>query len=297
MSSTQSRVLSTMCVVLTIAVLLGGYVIYTQGSALSEAKAKVVSLEQDQAARQRTTDEALKGVQSQVAGLAANLTTTQNRLTADEQQLKLTAEALPPDLTALATKVTPSVVVIACATGIGSGFALKLPPDQGYSTVLATAAHVVKDCSPQAGPDVTPGPITISQAARSMPATLKSIDVEHDVALVQVTAQLPTLEPATTEPKPGQFVMAVGAPLGFRDNVTQGNVSKVSGEQFLHTANVSSGNSGGPLVDRLGKVSGIVSGVLKPEDNHVVVENLNVAVRLMALCDSALSGSACATLH
>jgi S1-C subfamily serine protease len=196
--------------------------------------------------------------------------------------------------------VTPSVLIISCSASIGSGFALKLAPDQGYSTVVATAAHVVKGCSPQAGADVTPGQVTVTQAGRTIPATLKSIDVDHDVALLQVTAQVQPLEPASAEPKPGQFVMAVGTPLGknaLANSVTQGNVSKVSGEQLTHTANISNGNSGGPLVDRSGNVVAIVVGAFTANDQAPVVENLNVAVRLMALCDSALSGSACSTLH
>ena len=110
-----------------------------------------------------------------------------------------------------------------------------------------------------------PGPVTVSLASRLLPAALKSIDVERDVALLQVTAQVPTLEPATAEPKSGQFVMAVGTPLGvsaLANSVTQGNISKVSGQVFTHTANISNGNSGGPLVDRSGRVVGIVQGAV-----------------------------------
>lgn len=296
MSATQSRLLLTWCVLLTVAAMVGGYLLYTQGQALSDATARLASLEQ----KQDASDAAVKGLQSQVAGLAVDLTTTQNRLTADEQQLKIAAESLPPDLTALAAKVTPSVLIISCSASIGSGFALKLATDQGSSTMVATAAHVVKGCSSQAGADVTPGQVTVTQAGHTTPATVKSIDVDRDVALLQVSVQVQALEPADAEPKPGQFVMAVGTPLGknaLANSVTQGNVSKVSGEQLTHTANISNGNSGGPLVDRSGRVVAIVVGAFTANDQQPVVENLNVAVRLMALCDSALSGSVCSTLH
>ena len=300
MSASKSPVLATLCVILTLAAVAGGYLLLTQGRALAEANAKIAGLEQASAARQHANDEALKAVQGQVAGLAANLTQTQNRLAADEEKLRVTTEALPPDLTALATKVTPSVVIVSCANEIGSGFALAMPPDQGYATVIATAAHVVDGCSAQAGPGVTPGSITVNQANQSLPAALKAFDEERDVALLQVGAKVPTLEPATTAPTSGQFVMAVGTPLGntaLTNSVTQGNISKVTGQVFTHTANISSGNSGGPLVDRSGKVVGIVSGAVTPNEQRPVVENLNIAVRLMALCVAAINGDVCTKLN
>ena len=81
---------------------------------------------------------------------------------------------------------------------------------------------------------------------------------------------MPTLEPASTAPTSGQFVMAVGTPLGttaLTNRVTQGTIATVTGHVFTHTASISSGNSGGPLLDRSGKVAGIVSGAVTPNEH------------------------------
>lgn len=305
MPTTQTRALTATCVVLLLAVLAGGYLLYAQRQEIAVVDAKISSLESAQTAQQealaaelKANGEAVKAAQGQIAGLASALTGTQNRLAADEQQLKVTTERLPPDVTALASKVSPSVVLISCGNGVGSGFALRLPPAPGYTTVIATAAHVVASCAPGGGAAATG--ITITAQSRTIPAVLRSLDTTRDVALLDVTAHLGPLGPATAPPVPGEFVLAVGNPLGLTDlanSVTQGNISKVNGEKFTHTASISNGNSGGPLVDRAGKVIGIVSGAFTASDSVHIIENLNVAVRLTALCDSVLSGPACTGLH
>ncbi len=242
--------------------------------------------------------------QSQISALSAQLHTAQQRLvqqetrlTAAEKQLDLTTQKLPPDLVSLAAKVSPSVVLVTCASGtdvsFGTGFALDIPAASGYRTAIVTAEHVVDACTgPTAGPS-----LSLTQGQQTLPAHLRAFDATTDVAVIDTTAKVPVLEPGSA-PVVGEFVMVVGNPLGLTNNVTSGNVSQVNTRDFLHTAPTSSGNSGGPVVDRTGRVEGIVDAAYSATAGSPVVENLNVALRLSALCTSLLtSPSTCARLH
>ena len=61
----------------------------------------------------------------------------EEQLNSTTKQLGVTTKQLPPDLIALATQVSPSVVLITCRTGgggdTGTGFAIALPAAAGYA--------------------------------------------------------------------------------------------------------------------------------------------------------------------
>jgi len=242
-------------------------------------------------ASQASQAQQIAALSGQLSAAASQLKAQQARLTTDEKKLDLTTQALPPDLVALAARVTPSVVEVVCTTDTGgwtgTGFALALAPASGYRTTIVTAAHVVSDC-------VHAGELSLLQGTRSLPVHLRSTDTDADVAILDTTASLTPLKPSGA-PVVGEFVMVVGNPLGLDTNVTQGNVSQVKDDKFLHSAPTSSGNSGGPVVDRFGHVVGIVDAVIV--DPAANVENLNIALRLARLCQSLLSGSQCGALH
>ncbi len=105
---------------------------------------------------------------------------------------------------------------------------------------------------------------------------------KHDLALLRVDIDRPTPYLEIRDPKtlvPGEEVWAIGNPLlAFRDTVTKGTFSrlfpeadwkreaklkrppfKFRGDQVQFSTPVIPGNSGGPLVDREGKVVGVVS--------------------------------------
>lgn len=275
-------------------------VVATSAWVLRDQRRQLTATRQQVAELQRVQ----AGNRAQLAGLSAQLHTAQQqlvqqqaRLKADELQLDLTAQKLPPDLVTLAARVSPSVVLITCASGtdvsFGTGFALDIPAAAGYQTAIITAEHVVDACT---GPTAGPG-LSLSQGQQTLPAHLRSFDATTDVAIIDTTTKVPVLEPGGA-PVVGQFVMVVGNPLGLANNVTSGNVSQVNSNDFLHTAPTSSGNSGGPVVDRSGRVQGIVDATYSATAGSPVVENLNVALRLSALCTSLItSSSSCARLH
>jgi S1-C subfamily serine protease len=243
-----------------------------------------------------TTQSKLGTTQSQLQTAQTRLGTDEAQLNSTTKQLNVTTKQLPPDLVALATQVSPSVVLITCTTGgggdTGTGFAIALPAAAGYATTIITAEHVIDACTNP----LTGAFISLARGGQTLPVHLRAYDPRQDVAILDTSAKLPTLKPAAA-PVVGEFLMAVGNPLGVNDNVTSGNVSQVYSSYFLDSAPISNGSSGGPVVDRSGNVVGIVDAGAVADANTPVVQNLNIALRLSRLCPTVLSGSSCTALH
>jgi len=100
-------------------------------------------------------------------------------------------------------------------------------------------------------------------------ARIIGVFVEADLALVKIDATgLPTVPIANSDTlQPGQLVFAVGSPEGFKNSVSMGVISAVGrdsesegGANFIQTdAALSSGSSGGALVDTNGDLVGITT--------------------------------------
>jgi len=136
--------------------------------------------------------------------------------------------------------------------GVGSGFVLE------SDGLIGTNTHVVRGKA-----DLT---VTFSDGRRLRGKVLAS-DTLTDVALVRVQARgLPVLPLADSDKvQPGDWVMAIGSPLGLRKTVTAGIVSATGREfseaermNYLQTdAAINPGNSGGPLINLAGMVVGM----------------------------------------
>jgi serine protease Do len=110
---------------------------------------------------------------------------------------------------------------------------------------------------------------------RHYPAKLVGADPKTDLAVISISAQ-ESLSIATfgdsDKVKVGQWVVAIGQPLGLSQTVTQGIISAKhrvnienpsSYEDFLQTdAPINPGNSGGPLLNLQGEVIGINSAIM-----------------------------------
>jgi len=113
---------------------------------------------------------------------------------------------------------------------------------------------------------------------RTFKATVVGTDPSTDLALIQIKAKgLPTLPLVNSDDvKVGEWVLAVGNPLGLNSTVTAGIVSakarninilkqKFAVESFLQTdAVINPGNSGGALVNLQGGLIGINTAIASP---------------------------------
>lgn len=119
---------------------------------------------------------------------------------------------------------------------------------------------------------------------REFPATLIGTDPKTDIAVIKIEARdLPTVVLADSDKtRVGDIVFAFGNPLGVGQTVTMGMVSakgrnslglleKVAGyEDFIQTdAAINMGNSGGALVDALGRLVGINSAIVSTTKGNI----------------------------
>lgn len=150
-------------------------------------------------------------------------------------------------------------------TSMGSGFIISA---DGY---VLTNHHVVD------GADEVK--VTLPDR-RELTAKVVGSDQQYDVALLKVEAKgLPTVRIGNSAAlKPGQWVVAIGSPLGLDHSVTAGIVSAVgrsaSPEQryvpFIQTdVAINQGNSGGPLLNTRGEVVGINSQIFSVSGGYM----------------------------
>ena len=106
-----------------------------------------------------------------------------------------------------------------------------------------------------------------------MPARLVGADPKSDLAVLQVKAALKVQAEwgDSDQLDIGDWVLAIGSPLGFDHSVTAGIVSATERndvriseyESFIQTdAAINPGNSGGPLINLAGQVVGINTAII-----------------------------------
>lgn len=194
------------------------------------------------------------------------------------------------DISDIAEISLNSTVSITTGTSIGSGFLV----DQ--NTVI-TAYHVVD-------PNFTEstGPITITfEDGRTREATIEVFDIPSDLAALNFIEPIDNIPPLKFENADniglGDFVLAIGSPLGLDSSVSLGVISNIERNSefqnplqrnLLQTdASVNPGNSGGPLVNLDGRVVGIIQ--LRPEEQGGrAVQGVSFALR----ADAAEAGLA-----
>ena len=143
----------------------------------------------------------------------------------------------------------------------GAGSGVVVTPD-GY---VLTNEHVVQQTATARVAFVD---------GRSATAVVVGRDPATDLAVLRAQATgLPHAAVLNATPRVGQLVIAVGNPLGFESTVSAGVVSALGRSLrsrhgrliegiVQHTAALNPGNSGGPLVDALGRVVGINTAII-----------------------------------
>jgi len=148
--------------------------------------------------------------------------------------------------------------------GLGSGFIIS--PDG----LIATNLHVLGEGRPVQ--------VQLSDGRQLEVQAIEAFDRHADLAVLRVAAQnLPPLELADSQvARQGQSIIALGNPQGLKYSVVAGVLSgtqEINGREMLQLAiPVEPGNSGGPVLDRQGRVLGIVT------MKSAVTENLGFAM-------------------
>ncbi len=172
----------------------------------------------------------------------------------------------PRDFDGLLTKLEESVVTLLCTLSDdqftqGTAFAVDLEgyTDQG-KTAFFSNHHVIEDCIDQ-------GALTIENLnGEVFDVVLENYDVDSDLALLSADFEMPYLDLANYPPSPGFWVMSYGSADGLSGSISTGTVLNVTTDNdVLVTVAISGGNSGGPLIDNLGNVFGVVTAVSTDE--------------------------------
>ena len=178
----------------------------------------------------------------------------------------MAAQALKPQ--EIYQLVTPSVLTLKVLNNRGerftaSGF-LALQPG-----IAITAWHSIHDAQHVYA--------IMADGTRVEVEGLVDKDEEHDLALVRVKAtDLPLAGLSDATPTIGSPLYVMGAPKGFGFSIVDGLLSQVQiidgFKQYQISCPLSTGNSGGPVLNELGEVIGVASW------SRLDAQNVNFAV-------------------
>ncbi len=155
---------------------------------------------------------------------------------------------------------------------LGSG--VIIDKTKGY---IVTNNHVVKDADEI---------LVRLGSGEDVPARLVGADPKSDLAVLQVKSDLEVQAEwgDSDHLDYGDWVLAIGSPMGFDHSVTAGIVSatersnlRISDyESYIQTdAAINPGNSGGPLIDLSGKVVGINTAIITQSGGY---EGIGLAI-------------------
>lgn len=151
------------------------------------------------------------------------------------------------------------------ATSLGSGF---IVDEDGF---VVTNNHVIQDAD-----EIT----VILSDNTALKAEVIGRDKKVDLALLKINTErdLPSIRFGNSDKaRVGDWVMAIGNPLGLGGSVTAGIISAKTRDinagpydSFIQTdAAINKGNSGGPLFDMDGRVIGVNTAIYSPSGGNI----------------------------
>jgi putative serine protease PepD len=161
----------------------------------------------------------------------------------------------------------------------GTAFSVGQKADNGQSN-LFTNYHVVAEVWTDGGRKVT-----LERGNTKINATIVKVSKGKDLALLKADQDIAGLTTASSQVKPGQQVVVVGAPLGLDDTVTTGVISAwrpddPDGPTIQFDAPINPGNSGGPVVNSNNQVVGLATAKAKD------AEGIGLAIPIKTACET-----------
>ena len=189
------------------------------------------------------------------------------------------ATSVPPVPPLVYQAIVPSLAVVQTDRSLsGGGFGVGSGVVVNDNAEILTALHVVEGVS-----EIMVG----YSDGTTTTAAVASADPERDIAVLTPHSLPSLVAPATigsaSSLRVGDEVYAVGNPLGLVGSMSAGVVSgmgrdftppgrnRMLRELIQFDAAVNPGNSGGPLLDRGGRVVGIVIGLANPTEQEVFI--------------------------
>jgi len=199
--------------------------------------------------------------ESKLSELTENLIETQKSLNLLDESLNLLNESFKSELKKIKASTSEdfsgiiedslkSVVTVRTDVGQGTGFIIS---DDGF---IVTNAHVLSG-----GREL----YVLDYEQYEHSTELVGYNITYDIALLKISGDYHSLELGDSDHiQIGEKVIAIGNPLGLQFSVSEGIVSAVNREGsngmsvYIQTdAALNPGNSGGPLINKEGKVIGI----------------------------------------
>lgn len=178
------------------------------------------------------------------------------------------------------------VVQIATPYSTGTGFVVK------DANLIVTNEHVIRGNATV----IIESPLFQRQISKVV-----YIDQKHDLAFLSAPSieNIPDIDLLDTiNVSEGDAVIAVGHPFGLKYTATQGIISNTkhiinSLNYYQHDAALNPGNSGGPLVNKLGQVIGINTFII--QNGNSIGFSLPSTALIQAIDEFLHSGATCGT--
>jgi S1-C subfamily serine protease len=188
--------------------------------------------------------------QGDISKLTADVIKTQTDLESQSEQLKKIKNSVSNDFSSIIDETIGGVVSIVTNSAKGSGFIIS---NDGY---VVTNYHVIAGAK-------SISVIPYEDSAKTI--ELIGYDIEMDVALLKIDGSYTSLSFGNSDNvEVGEKVIAMGNPFGLSFSVTEGIVSSLHRpgpnglKVYIQTdVPLNPGSSGGPLIDKQGKVIGI----------------------------------------
>jgi S1-C subfamily serine protease len=181
-------------------------------------------------------------------------------------------------------RVAPVTVRIVCDSGAEFGSGTIIGITKQNRALILTCCHVVAKNFKESDPDIPLEffanlNVRIAFEAKPMAASvlLNFVDRANDIAIIStadaISEERLTSYTLSDKVKPGQAVAAFGFPNTDEINQTVGNFNRMQGNYLVIDAALAPGNSGGPVVDKVGRMIGM-STYVEGKEGYAISMNL-----------------------